>query len=148
MPNLPPWLTKALHIYKGWVKDNAGELPGPAAELWSCLVHAHFRASPATPQGGFPGARASQPGSRSRPAALSLEDLTSRGGLVDTEVCNGALVTWGTLEGTKYYVSKKGALWDIRDPPPGPCFTCGGQHWYWQCPAAAAPGKGRGPTQE
>ena len=143
---LAPWLAKALGVYRGWARQS--DMPTQGAELWACLVQAHFRPSPGAPQGGVQGGRASQQNTRSRPAGLSLADLNARGGVVENEICNGAMVTWGTLDGIRYYVSKKGALWDIRNPPPGPCFTCGGQHWYWQCPATAAPGRGGGPTQE
>ena len=50
----------------------------------------------------------------------------------------GGIANFALLQGKRYYVSKKGALWDTAVPPPSACNHCGATHWFWQCPDQGA----------
>jgi hypothetical protein len=68
-----------------------------------------------------------------------LAELQEKGGAVETVTTPyGSVVTFATLEGRKYYVSKKGQLWDTAVPPPALCNSCKLAHWFWECPEGAS----------
>ena len=70
---------------------------------------------------------------RRRPLGFSLEQARQRGGIITTEQTPHGISTFVTLDNHKYYMSKRGDLWDTSLPPPGACFECGQLHWHWEC---------------
>ena len=140
LPSLPPWLVKGLRAFESWTADPDVLLPSQGVELWHVLVEAYFRGNP-----GSPGPRPSsqRPGEpKSRPAPFGLAQLKDRGGRVETEVSPGGVVTFAYLDGDRYYLSKKGALWNTQQPPPAPCYNCGSHHWFWECPQTGGSAEG------
>jgi hypothetical protein len=130
LPGLPTWLSTALDLFE---KHHSPPLPSPSPlleGLWHCLVDAYFDGS-GTPK---PPAGRPHPNTIRRPAELSLSSLKEQGGRVETEVTDHGTVTWAFLREKRYFLSKKGALWDTSIPPPAPCFSCGTNHWFWECP--------------
>lgn len=135
LPTPPTWLLSALDVFERWSSGDPGVGSPYLNDLWPCLVDSYFDTvalsfRPNGPKGPGPTAR--------RPAELSLASLKERGGRVETEVTDHGTVTWAFLDDKRYFLSKKGALWDTSVPPPAPCFSCGVQHWFWQCPKNGA----------
>jgi len=47
-----------------------------------------------------------------------------------------------------YYVSAKGNVYDTSEPPPEPCFNCGGPHWRKDCPRRTCCPRRRAPLPQ
>ena len=134
---LPDWLSGALKVYSSWLSSRPTPPPNdPLLELWPCLLQAYFR-----PSDGSLGATSSRNPTtpKTRPAPFTVAQLKQRGGRMDTEVTPNGVVTYAYLGSKRYYLSKKGALWDTSVPPPAPCHGCGAYHWFWECTASSDP---------
>lgn len=144
----PQWMKDLVAIFEDVSKDISDDKTPHLLDIWRLLVDAHFRYSqsfPRTP--GVPSSARTPVASSSnatangsqhvaasrRPVPITLRQVTERGGTVAQETTAHGATTFAYLDGHKYYVSKKGDLWDTTVPPPQACFRCGQAHWHWEC---------------
>ena len=146
LPGLLPWVHRAMTAFLTILRETTPPHSPAQADMWRAFVDGYFHRVTVTTAGGnvnSTNANFHTPGpAKARHAPITAQQVRERGGRLETEVLAQGVVTWAILGDAKYYVSKKGALWDTSLPPPAPCFGCGEHHWFWECRGPPAGGGG------